>query len=120
MSAPTLPKLEQHIYNAINPYRGDLQEQTILATASNITFLVKCSGGPNVEASGVSFTFVNVYDQDNSVGHRATVWLHTGPKDFKVVAGTTAVWRDTIMYDLNREVEKLVDNALEARYVVLP
>jgi hypothetical protein len=79
----------------------------------NLTFLVKYTGGPNVRASQISITVIDVRGPNNSeVGHKATVCIHEGPGKFVVVVWKQVEWGQNVVIGLGEKVDKAIKDIL--------
>ncbi|KAI4630414.1 hypothetical protein J4E80_001349 [Alternaria sp. BMP 0032] len=82
--------------------------------AGNITFLIKYTVGPNIPASQISITVVDVRGHnDCEVGHKATVCIHYGPGDFTVIVRKQVKWGQNVVQALGEKVDKAVREILK-------
>lgn len=98
MSDPT----QLRLFGMLALRRGDLPENSVhnIARAfkrsppayntdhmkDNIAFLMKYTGGPNIQANQVSVSVIDVRSLNNRKdGHKAIVCIHNKPGDFEVV-----------------------------------
>ncbi|CAG5182901.1 uncharacterized protein ALTATR162_LOCUS10391 [Alternaria atra] len=110
---PTRDPLLQHMFAYLNPRRDALPSHVVETIAGNLTFLVKYTGGPNVRASQISITVIDVRGPNNSeVGHKATVCIHEGPGKFVVVVWKQVEWGQNVVIGLGEKVDKAIKDIL--------
>ncbi|CAE7023736.1 hypothetical protein PTTW11_03641 [Pyrenophora teres f. teres] len=119
MAFPASEALHQHIFSAIDPMRGPLPPHVVKLKSyftDNIAFLVKRAGGPSVSASQVSVSIIDVRGVNNcEIGHKATVCIHQGPYEFRVVVTVQVPWGHPVMIGLTEKVDSIIKEILEPR-----
>lgn len=80
----------------------------------NIAFLVKRAGGPNISTFQVSVSIIDVCTpHNNRIGHRATVSIHEGQEEVKVVVTAQVSWGRNVLIGLTEKVDKLITYMLD-------
>jgi archaellum component FlaG (FlaF/FlaG flagellin family) len=79
----------------------------------NLAFLIKYTGGANVQADQISVTVIDVRGPNNSkVGHKITVSLHEGPGNFTVVIWKQVKWGGNVIIGLSEKADKVIKEIL--------